>query len=304
MKILKLSLAMAVVFLLFSSESVLKKKKRIPPPGTIWLKDSVFIDQRPVENVNYLEYEYWVRKVLRYNLDCFQQIIDTLPLYGVNKDSLNYPTICPPRFENDSLVIDSETPVAWSNEGMGPYLRKPATVRYPVVNVSFKLAQRYCQWRTNAVMSMYARATTEKEREMYYKKIRYRLPTKEEWEYALTKFEKDSYVPTAKGNSSMIAQPYPVYNEKATYCLSNISEMVSEYGVAKGWNWKKRDSYNQANYTTTYQYPSDWLGFRCVCEVEDWPDEPRGSKKKKETVVRQEEKETKKQEEEKPDDDF
>jgi len=305
MKNISLCLAMALVSVLFSSESLLKKKQRISPPGTIWLKESLFIDQRPVENINYLEYEYWIRKVLRYNIDCFQQIIDTLPLYGVHKDSVNYLKKCSSYLENDSLLIDSEMPVAWSSEGTGPYLRKPATVRYPVVNVSFKVAEAYCQWRTYAVMNMYAiSSATESERKKYYKKIRYRLPTQAEWAYALSKFEKDSYVPTAKGNSSMIAQPYSVAHEKALYCLSNISEMVSEYGVAKGWNWKKRSSYNQPNYTTTYQYPEDWLGFRCVCEVEDWPEKPSGSKKKKEKPTGEEEKMKKKPEDEKVGDDF
>lgn len=248
------------------------------------MRDSIFIDQRPVENIHYLEYEHWMRDVLNFNPDCFQRIVDTLRLYGVERDSIPYKQLCKARFEDDSLVINYETPVAWSKEGTGTYIRSPATRRYPLINISYEAAKAYCRWRTNAVMLMYATSPNEKGRKKFYKKIQYRLPTQEEWEFALTTFQKEAYIPTAKGNSSLVAQPFPVGGEKAIYALSNVSEMVAEKGVAKGWNWKDKNSYNKNDFTTTYQYPSDWLGFRCVCEVRDWPVEVKvkGKKKKEE----------------------
>jgi hypothetical protein len=262
------------------------KKKLIAPPGTIWLRDSLYIDQRPVENINYLEYEHWMRDMLHYNLECFKNVIDTLPLFGVVRDSIDYDSFCRSHFQNDSILVDYETPVSWSAEGTGPYLRRPATRRYPLINASYQTAKAYCEWRTYAAMMMYATTPKENDRKKFYRKIKYRLPTQAEWEYALTTFKKDSYVPTAKGNSSLMAQPFPVNNREAKFVLSNVSEMVEEYGVAKGWNFINKKSYNEPDFTSTYQYPSEWLGFRCVCEVEEWPAEekvkkPKAEKKKK-----------------------
>ncbi|MES2730317.1 MAG: SUMF1/EgtB/PvdO family nonheme iron enzyme [Bacteroidota bacterium] len=300
MKNIFVCLASLLVLILFSSENLLiGKKKLVSPPGTIWLRDSIFIDQRPVENVHYLEYEHWMRDMLHFNLECFKNVVDTLPLFGVIRDSIVYQSFCRQRFQNDSILVDYATPVSWSTEGTGTYLRSPATRRYPLINAAYQTAKAYCEWRTYAAMMMYATTPNENDRKKYYRKIKYRLPTQAEWEYALATFHKDSYVPTAKGNSSLMAQPFPVNTQAAKFVLSNISEMVAEYGIAKGWNFKNKKSYNQPDFTTTYQYPSEWLGFRCVCEVEDWPEEAKAKKikpekpEKKNKVEKDEEEENK-----------
>ena len=57
--------------------------------------------------------------------------------------------------------------------------------------------------------------------------------------------------------------------ELKRFCLTNFSEMVAEKNVAKGKNWKEIATINNPNATCHYSKPTDWLTFRCVCEVED-----------------------------------
>src|SRR5690349_18068944 len=104
MKYVAGSLVFVMALLIFTSESPMKKPSRTIPPGTVWLRDSIFIDQRPVENIHYLEYEHWMRDILNFNPDCFQRVVDTLRLFGVERDSIPFKQLCGARFEDDSLV--------------------------------------------------------------------------------------------------------------------------------------------------------------------------------------------------------
>lgn len=68
------------------------------------------------------------------------------------------------------------------------YLRKPNFREYPVVGINYQQAVEYCKWRSKMVnLHIYlsrnksVQASTDLKTPEY---VRYRLPTKEEWEYA------------------------------------------------------------------------------------------------------------------------
>jgi hypothetical protein len=52
------------------------------PPGTIWLRDNLYIDRTAIANVHYREYEYYNRKFSKYNFSQNDSIVNSLPYFG------------------------------------------------------------------------------------------------------------------------------------------------------------------------------------------------------------------------------
>lgn len=140
------------------------KLKIQAPPGTAWLRDSTFMDMTEVRNLDYLEFLYWEHKhepekydSLLPDTNCFQHLLE------MNDPFMNY------------------------------YLRHPAYRDFPVVGISYEQAIAFCEWRSKMVnVFIYIRdskqkfKTTESWDTIMHPPefVHYRLPTREEWEYA------------------------------------------------------------------------------------------------------------------------
>lgn len=265
-------------------------KQKLVPPGTIWLRDSTFMDITEVRNLDYLEFMYWTRRL----------------------DSTNYKSILP------------DTTCWWSS-GMatGPYidyyLRHPAYWDYPVVGVSYDQAVSFCKWREDRINQC-----------LYIKKhplpknappdsiwrinapryIECRLPNREEWEYSsaagLSSGFNYGYVSLTTSDSipvsntkescyfksSDLVHPvksgspnhYGIYN-----LLGNVSEIIQD-SCFKGLNFEttldgatmksQPEKYQRIDtlrggydyhFTFRYTKPAGWLGFRCICVVKQIP---------------------------------
>jgi formylglycine-generating enzyme required for sulfatase activity len=69
--------------------------------------------------------------------------------------------------------------------------------------------------------------------------------------------------------SADITSPVKSYfpNKIGVYNLiGNVAEMISEEGIAKGGSWINKPEEVSVTEDFHYTKPSDWLGFRCVCE--------------------------------------
>lgn len=111
----------------------------------------------------------------------------------------------------------------------------------------------------------------EKQRSRYYTKVRYRLPTVDEMTYALTKF-KDNIYTNYKIFADLETFTVPAYPQKKrkkefVYFPRNVAEYTTQENVAFGLSWFDRDTSETYIKTVEYSRPSDWLGFRCVCEI-------------------------------------
>lgn len=144
--------------------------------------------------------------------------------------------------------------------------------KYPVAGVTYEGAQKYCTWK----------GTQSKN------KGTFRLPTIAEVQYQITQGEKsrkwrrtEKWAAKKKVNmynfsnagqpagvgciavsESYINNKFGIHNIKG-----NMAEMTNTKGKAAGGSYADKNDMNWATYIQTYDAPTNWLGFRCVCEL-------------------------------------
>lgn len=230
------------------------KQFRNPPPGTVWLKDSIFIDQTEVRNKDYMEYLFWLSK----------------------NDDKNYNTAWP-----DTNVWKNKD--SYNAPYVEYYLLHPAYKDYPVVGVSYEQAINYCKWRTERVKE-FARLHNKKHKTIFFN---YRLPTKEEWEYAayagtgrsygfesnLTKTNQPNFNVSEAAVLEYVADITSPVNSRTPNkfnlfnMIGNVAEMIEEKGISKGGSWLHSLDECKITDSIKYKKPEAWLGFRCVCVI-------------------------------------
>lgn len=249
----------ALLFLCFAVGDKPKLlKKENTPPGTLWLKDGIYMDETEISNFSYLQYLHWLK---------------------IKEDTAKYNQALP-----DTTV--------WGLRLCGPYMdiyyRHPAYREYPVVGISYEQALDFCRWRTEMVKLNLLKINKHP---LKNKSFYYRLPSEEEWEYAASAGldrsqapygyekhidKKGTYMIAVKegrpnscpDNTSPCVGNGGKKNKSGYYNLcGNVAEMILEKGISKGGSWYH--SIQQANIDSTIAYaaPQSWLGFRCVCVV-------------------------------------
>lgn len=171
----------------------------------------------------------------------------------------------------EELIVDSSLWNKVSIDGNRYYSNEyHKWSNYPVVNISKEAANEYCKWLS--------KIWNEKQNEY---KVEFRLPTKEEWEYAAlgglkklkypgggpeTKNAQNNYVAQFKAFGLKIG-PAKVGsfspNNYGLYDLSgNVAEMVSE-NIVKGGNWNSLSEEITIQSEGKYE-KSPYVGFRPV----------------------------------------
>lgn len=253
-------------FFLLSSLLILlsftSSKKEFTPPGTVKYNDTLFMDQTEVSNFSWREYELWIKNK-----------------YG--KNSIEHKAVLP-----DTLVWLEK--YAYNEPYSSLYYWHPAYRDYPVVGISYEQAVEFCKWRTEMVSMFMA-----KSKKYALINFEYRLPTKKEWEILayngreefynnvfndkhqakmnIVRDQKDS-LGSASVSSDNADVTAPVYSYWKNFfglynMIGNVSEMVSEKGISKGGSWRHKLEECRVGKEITYEKPSAWLGFRCVCVV-------------------------------------
>lgn len=145
--------------------SLHKKNNKNAPPGTVWIRDKFYMDKTEITNESYREYLYWLNK-------------------HHGSESEEYKIALP-----DTLVWRDS--LAYNEPYVDVYFRHPAYAKYPVVGISYEQAVNYCEWRSDRVNEfIYIDKNKVKwTPDMKFESpvpnyVKYRLPTKEEWEYA------------------------------------------------------------------------------------------------------------------------
>ena len=269
----RISVALLLILLLASFLFPAKEKKRKikkGPPNTIWLRDTVYMDETEVRNLDYREYINWLRN--KYG--------DAEP-YLVKK---NLP---------DTLLW--KKPDSYMAELANSYFSSPAYKHFPVVGVSWQQAKDFCLWRTERLKENLKHAKEQNKKIEFPDNIEdfyFRLPTIEEWEYAAY-----AGMDTAKylfgyeflSDSEQVIKVNVKYNynhatksevglpEETEWGLpndygffdmiGNVAEMTNEKGISKGGSYKHYLDQCHIRDSILYPVPATWLGFRCVCVV-------------------------------------
>jgi formylglycine-generating enzyme required for sulfatase activity len=241
-----------------------KRNSTFLPPGTVRIADTLFMDKSEVTNLSWHEYLYWLKN-----------------MYG--KDSQQYRDALP-----DTTV--------WQFDGINsnqPWQSSFSNVRHfknhPICGISYEQAVAFCKWRTDRV-----RYFLNLKKEPCAFDFYYRLPTREEWEFAANGSGEvyaqltPPKVVQSTATSTVIQVSWPAnlrYNQSGDYLhtisvnsykpnlfgifdmTGNVAEMLKERGQCKGGSFYHSPEASRNGKTLTYQEPAAWLGFRCVCVV-------------------------------------
>jgi hypothetical protein len=244
-------------------------KPKETPPGTIRLNDSLYIDVNPVTNISYREFTSFLSvsysKVVR---DSLQNI----PLYGLIYEQFQIFM----RRSGKDVDLDNRMQIKLSQKlswamSMEEYINSPTYNQNPIINVSFSQANEFCKWRTDVVHLRYSiDSKNEKQRQKYYTKIRYRLPTAEEWDLAIDAFP-DNIITNKEIFPYNKACTFPVVPQgrrpQFMYVPGNVAEMTSTEHLAVGISWIDNDTIIDPKKRVQYFGARDWLSFRCICEI-------------------------------------
>ncbi|WMN06404.1 SUMF1/EgtB/PvdO family nonheme iron enzyme [Marivirga arenosa] len=257
------------------------------------LGNNLYTFKTEVQNINYLEY-----------------------LYYVKKDSST-------EFHESQLLKFDPTDTVYNEQ---KYFRNIKTRYYPVVYVNYEQATNYCEWLED-ILNQRMMDNEEISEEEYNLDVR--LPTIEEWvkmairyDYVLKRTPWLESIAGSdqdrselqdiinKNNLRISADEYedkiqiylkknPVFiienlvykgkDEYLNYVLNlneiwgrkdyqslekipydlrgNVSEMTTINGIAKGGNWKTSQEEIGVFTNVKYKEPSNIIGFRCVCEL-------------------------------------
>jgi hypothetical protein len=242
------------------------------PPGTARITDSFYVDRTPIRVIDYLEFLSAIRNSYSPKM---RDTIKTLPKWGLNKDILEE---LQNHFEWDSIYYDRMLTRSWTyyandekTYDIDFRIMNPQYYYYPLVNVDYMQVNEYCKWRTDMVKIHYAViSTTEKQRRRYPMNLKYRLAKKSEWEQLLGDFL--GQVETLNNNADKyekmmdnISSPYE-NNYSFNYSSKNVAEMLEGFKITTGFVWDEKYEMGAINYIQ-FNEPTDWIGFRCVCEV-------------------------------------
>lgn len=152
------------------------------------------------------------------------------------------------------------------------WFREPSLHYQPITHISHEQAEAYCQWRSEVV----------------YKhtglRVRYRLPTPEEWqmiaEAEWNKLNQKKKARYARNLEAYVHEPHeepfpalttadsPIRPMQLSHLFHNVSEMTSKKGLAMGGNNLVYENVEEAMQTTfAYEGPHPYVGFRCVAEI-------------------------------------
>lgn len=242
--------------------------QKIPPPGTLRLNDSVYIDKHPVTNSDYAFFllcteQFWNHAVS----DSLNQI--DLTKIDLPKLQRKYIRDVRWRINQQPLINRMQVEkVAYKFLDTGLTLKQqllhPRVKDFPIIGISLEQAVTYCKWRTDMMRINYALShKSERKKARHFSYLLYRLPLAGEW----MAMQQEKGV---LGKQLMNTNMQEEWKEKdlfITYAFS-FTEWLEPSGVVQ-----KLAVNNAEKVLDMTVPPSDntktQMGFRCSCEVKN-----------------------------------
>jgi len=213
-----------------------------------------------VTNVEYREFVNWVKKNPNqrlYQVKLSREVISD-PQKGTMKDTIIRKII---PIEVSSIISELIDPqcLERANKEYKNYFTDPKYNDYPVVGVSFKMAEYYCLWKTTM--------ENEKLKEQGLPNMHaYRIPLEAEWEYVAQQNIKSKATDASTGKIQKVNEG--TINEFGLMHLNdNVSEWVTsnkeETGLVRGGSWKSGSSIAE-RIITDPNSKEPFVGFRIV----------------------------------------
>lgn len=243
------------------------------PPGTILLKNNLYIDETPVCNIEYRDYKFVLSKLIRFNLDKFEDYTNSMPDYKFETSSFFKQIDFKP--DNDSLkylIPESEEMIFGDWVDYKSYLTLPDFNYFPVINVNAEIAKSYCRWRTSMVKVLYASESKAKERKYLHENFEYRLPTQEELKFATEKFKSEKKLKiqaAAKSDSLPSFRHLKKGGNLQKFLITNLFELVKEEDGIYETSWDTNKQIILPNLLIDNNFIQENLTFRCVCEIKE-----------------------------------
>ncbi|MDT0649144.1 SUMF1/EgtB/PvdO family nonheme iron enzyme [Autumnicola edwardsiae] len=238
--------------LIFFAFAIQAQKLFETPPGTVRVNDSLYIDKGPVDNIMYLEFTDKVKDLWNLTL---HDSLKSLELENINK-SLSSHSLNPEQSKEiyNKIILAKNQKISDSINILY-YFNHPEYQYHPVVGISKDRARLFCQWRTDMVNLKWSKEIKDDKRK--YKKIKYRLPTYEEFELAKKTMEENNNLLLVNQNSPIDLDLKKLLNED-NFILLSIPEFTTS-----NRNFKE-DSPKLKN---TDKPNDDYIFFRCICEI-------------------------------------
>ncbi|MES2430984.1 MAG: hypothetical protein V4556_08605 [Bacteroidota bacterium] len=241
------------------------------PPGTIFLKDNMYIDEIPICNLHFREYKYSLGHSFHYNIDSLEKVVQTLPYlnfdigYFLKYTNFAYNT------DSSKCLIADTVKTFWNNwTDFKTYLNNPRFNFFPVVNISQETATNFCKWRTYMVKIFNASQQNEKDRKEKFEHFEYRLATNEELALASIKFTSDKKIELQKKTPGDSIPNFNLFNKKqkkTSFKITGLQEIAITDSNANKVYWDtKKFSLLKGDLLKQNEVDEN-LTFRCVCEI-------------------------------------
>lgn len=222
------------------------------PPGTLQLNDRLYIDKGPIDNMMYREFANRVLTLWSFTL---HDSLKLLNLKDIDKSLLSV-SLDPVQSAEIYNEITLENIHITQELDLHQYLYFPAYRYHTVINVSEEQAEMYCKWRTDMVNLLWS--TKIKSKTKNYQKIKYRLPTFEEFELAKKVFLNEGKLLMINENSPLKINLQHL-RKKDNLILYNISEFTSS---------DKKYIENTLQEKNVDPAENSYTFFRCICEIQ------------------------------------
>ncbi len=231
-----------------------KERPKINPPGTIELSTNIYIDENPIDNLAWQEYIFvnWVGQINTNKEIPYLDVDGSCEFIVEEKYFSEAEKLTEKSIGFVLFSLDSSSNSGSSKYAMGKMVgiqnshsdKEIYSFNYPVIGVNKKEAERYCEWRTKAVLHVYSKMK-KKKRGKHYTKVKYRLPYEDELKQAMEKFGSES-------DEGLFLNAENVDFKYLNKTFEEITLDGKNHEFVSPFNFEKR------------------VGFRCVCEIEKY----------------------------------